>query len=429
MKKRFLEFLQSKNITETDYAEKTAEEMAVLQNEYNEKLIADLETEISVLKKGDKAEAVKTIQDQLKDIDLSKIEKASKDIAELFDKFDELKEKGGQGNGKHKTIKSILEENADDIKDIKKVAGGVNFEVAKATQGSADITGREIYAEVEQGTNRKPFRKLSILDLFKRRKLNKERLMYREEDAVTRDGKVVIACANSVHNTKKEWVTRESKLAKIRDMVDVCEDMIDDFDFVEGEIKELTESAVKSKEEQEVLNGTGEVLSIDTISSEFTHANPLATFTGAFEDANVEQLVDAMTAQIAVFGQENKWQPNVVLMSFIDFVKYRNLKDKNGNKLIHTLSDNVATIGGCRVVTSPLVAPNTLYVMDTEQGEILERDAVSVSMAYENKDNFEHETITIKAVERMQFHVKQIDRDAFMKCSDVAIAISQINKV
>jgi hypothetical protein len=40
----------------------------------------------------------------------------------------------------------------------------------------------------------------------------------------------------------------------------------------------------------------------------------------------------------------------------------------------------------------------------------------------------DHEVVTVKAVERIQFHVPTVERDAFMKCSDIATAIGLITK-
>jgi len=175
---------------------------------------------------------------------------------------------------------------------------------------------------------------------------------------------------------------------------------------------------------------TTDLLSIDSIASEFNPANALANFSLAsgtpFQDANLEQLVDAMGAQISIFGEENAWMADTVIMNFKDFVNYRNLKDANGNKLIHTLSDGFATIAGMRVVTSPIVVADTLYVFDSTQGEILDRQLLTVKTSYENGTNIEHETVTFVAVERLQFHVPIIQRDAFMKCSGVAAAIALI---
>jgi HK97 family phage major capsid protein len=274
------------------------------------------------------------------------------------------------------------------------------------------------------------------LDLFKRKAVSTEYIKYREENVVTRDAKFVVACATSTHLTKKSYVVRTVELAKIRDIMDACIDMLDDYAFVESELKALVNESIKLKAEFELLLGSGsgatDMLSIDTISSEFNPANALGNFSTAsgtpFQDANLEQLVDAMSAQISIFGQENAWMANTVVMNFRDFVNYRNLKDSDGNKLVHTLSDAMPTIAGMNVVTSPIVSANTLFVFDTNQGEILDRQSITLKTSFENNDNIEHETVTFVGVERLQFHVPIIKRDAFMKCSDIATAITAITK-
>lgn len=342
--------------------------------------------------------------------------------------------KSGKGKS-NEGLRKFIEDNSEVLKAIKANKGSAPMMniTLKGTQGATDIGQRDDYAEFLPGTERKPVRRTTLLDLFRRKKVSREYIKYREENVVTRDAKFVIACATSTHTTKKTWVNRTVELAKIRDIVDVCMDMLDDYDFVESEIRELITESVKLKAEYELLLGasveTTDMLSIDFISSEFNASNVLAPFNGVFQDANLEQLADAMAAQITVFGQENKWMPNTIVMNFTDFVKYRNLKDANGNRLIRTLSDTVATIAGLTVVTSPIVAANTCYVFDSMQGEILDRQMLTVKTSYENKDNIEHETVTLVAVERLQFHVKIINRDAFMKCSDISTAIAAINEV
>jgi hypothetical protein len=85
-----------------------------------------------------------------------------------------------------------------------------------------------------------------------------------------------------------------------------------------------------------------------------------------------------------------------------------------------------AILNGMRIVTSPIIAPNTLYVFDSTKGQILDRKQATIEMSYENNDNFEHEVVTIKAVERLQFHVANVNQDAFMKCEDIASALGDI---
>jgi HK97 family phage major capsid protein len=338
-----------------------------------------------------------------------------------------------------KTLKSLIEEHSEVLKNIKKnksvSSKGVVIDVQnKATHVASDIGGRDYLGEVEAGIGRKPVRRTSILDLFAVDTVSAEYLHYWEEDTITRDAKFVIACATSTHTTAKNWKKTTIELAKIRDITEVCIDMLDDYDFVESELLALVNESIQLKKESELLTGASaaatDLLSIDFISSEFAPANVLAPFDGltgkGFQSANFEQLVSAMKAQISVFGQENAWMPNTVVMNFTDYTRYKHLKDLDNNKLFHTVSDGFTTIDGMRVVTSPLVAANTCYVFDSTQGRIKQRKGYTATISYENNDNIEHELATIVAHERLQFHVRLINRDAFMKCSDITAAITAI---
>jgi hypothetical protein len=335
-------------------------------------------------------------------------------------------------------VAKALQENDAKIKDfLKSKSGTLEIEV-KASQGASDIADRDNYALHLAGTGFKPFRRFSVTDLFRRTPVNKEYVKYREENTVTRDAKVVVACATSTHNTKKTWIERTVQITKIRDFVSVCIDMMDDYDFVGAEIKQLVEQSLKSKEESEILAGTGtgatDILSIETIASEFDPTNVLAPFDGAggngFQAPTLAELTGAMSAQIVTFGQENAWIPDTILMNYNDKVRFMHQKNLDNDYLLpNFVLTNGGILNGMRIVTSPLVAPNTLYVLDSTKGQILDRKAMTVEMSYENATNFETETVTIKAVERVQFHVPIIDRDAFMKCTDITTALTDITNV
>lgn len=357
----------------------------------------------------------------------------SEKMDSIYQELEAMKEKGG--SKEDAGLLKYIKENSATLKAIKGGDRTQSIDITvKATEVATDIGDRDVYATILPGTGRKPVRNARIMDLFKRKRVSSEYIKYREENVVTRDAKFVVACATSTHTTKKSWVMRTVELAKIRDIMDACIDMLDDYVWVEAELKELVNESIKLKADYELLLGVGtastDMLSINTISSEFNPANALANFSVAsgtpFKDANLEQLVDAMGAQISVFGQENAWMANTLVMNFKDFVNYRNLKDANGNKLVHTLSDSVPTIAGMNVVTSPIVGADTCYVFDASQGEILDREQITLKTSFENGTNIEHETVTFVGVERLQFHVPIIQRDAFMKCSGVAAAITAI---
>jgi len=348
-------------------------------------------------------------------------------FVELESQINALKESKKEQPMKKKSVFDMIKEKAENIKNIIGQKSGVVSLIVKANQNPVDIDGRELYAQEIEGTTMRPVRATRIIDLFRRVPVSTEFVKYREEDIVTRDAKVVIACATSTHTTKKKWKVRTVQIAKIRDFVDVCIDMMDDYNFVTSEIENLVESSVKLVEDSEILLGVGDILSIDSIASIFDPANVLAPFTGAFTFPTIAELTGAMKAQIYTFGAQNSWEANTILMNYNDYVKFQHTKNADGDYLLpNFVSTGSAILNGMNVVTSPLVAPNELYVFDSTRGVILERQGVEVQMSYENNDNFEHEVVTIKAVERIQFHVATIEENAFMKCDDIATALTLI---
>jgi len=405
---------------------KTQKELAEMTEEQVTKYQADLEThrdeqmksEVSTVVKSEIETATKTLEDFLgKEI--------ANQLADKTTKSDEISE----------PVRKALADNDEAIKEfLTNKTGKLEIEV-KGSQVPSDIADRDSYALMLPGTGRKPFRRFSILDLFRRTPVNKEFVKYREENVVTRDAKVVVACASSTHNTKKTWIERVVQITKIRDFVDVCVDMMDDYDFVASEIRQLVEQSLKSKEESEILLGTGtgaqDILSIETIASEFDPENVLAPFDGTtgtgFQEPTLAELTGAMKAQIYTFGQENAWDADTIAMNYNDMVRFMHQKNLENDYLLpNFVLTNGGILNGMRIVTSPLIAPNTLYVFDSTRGEILDRKQLTVELSYENATNFQTETVTVKAVERMQFHVSIINRDAFMKCSDITTALTAI---
>lgn len=348
-------------------------------------------------------------------------------FVELESQINALKESKKEQPMKRKSLIDMIKEKGQNIKNIIEQKSGVVQLVLKANQIPADIDGRELYAQEIPGTTRQPVRATRIIDLFRRVPVSTEFVKYREEDVVTRDAKVVIACATSTHLTKQTWKVRTVQIVKIRDFVDVCIDMMDDYDFVTAEIENLVQTSVKLLEDSEILLGTGDILSIDSIASIFNPANVLAPFTGAFTFPTIAELTGSMKAQIYTFGAQNSWEADTILMNYNDYVRFQHSKNAEGDYLLpNFVSTGDAILNGMNVVTSPLVAPNTLFVFDSTRGVILDRQGVDVTMSYENNDNFEHEVVTIKAVERIQFHVATIEQNAFMKCDDIALALTEI---
>lgn len=396
--------------------------------------------------------AIKTLEDKAKEAMgetkkelLSEIDGLKSKLAEvetlktkLGDATSELIEIKAELNAQKENAKTSYKNLGSEIKEsmpviTKALKGESKLDLElKATQVPSDIGTREDYAQwLDNGTTRKPVRKTFMRSIFPVRAVTNEFIKYREEDVVTRDAKVVIACATSTHLTKKSWVTRTVQIKKVRDIADVCLDMVDDYSFVQGEVNQLVNESVYLKEDNEMfLGGSAEYENLDNICSEFSASNVLANFAASIKAPTIGDLAGIMASQIYTFGAQNAWKADYLVMNETDKIKYLHAKDANENYLFPTFvfgqSDMIA---GLKVVTNPSCAPNTMYVFDSTKGLILQRNGISLTTSFENKDNVEHETATVVAFLRSQFMVKNIEKDAFMKCSNIATALVDITKV
>lgn len=332
-----------------------------------------------------------------------------------------------------KSIKDMIVEKADALKKLISQKSGVVSLSLKAKEINPPALGTnrgEVYGQLINETFDIPYRsETRITDLFRRTNVDTEYIKYREQKSVTRDAGVVVNCATNTTTTDVEWQTRTVQIAKVRDYVDVCIDMMDDYSFVTSEIENLVSSSIRLKADSAVLQGTSDIVSIDSISSVFDPANVLAPFTGAFSSSTLAELTGAMKAQIYTFGQEMAYDADTIIMNYNDWVKFMHAKNSEGDYLLpNFVANGDSVLNGMQVITSPLVSPNSLYVLDSTKGQILDRQGVTVDFSYENNDNFEHEIVTVKALQRIQFFVPKVHEDAFMKCTDIATALTAITK-
>jgi len=397
-----------------------------------QEIIGKFEEKINEATKGLAGSAeVENLKSELSEIknlaEKDQTEGMKEKLVELESAVKSLKESSKNAPVKRKSLVELIKEKAEKIQEVVKSGKGKVEISLKAQQDPSDIGTRDDYAQFLEGTIKKPVRATRITDLFRRVNVSTEYVKYREQNAVTRDAKVVVACATSTSNTKTTWVNRTVQIQKIRDFVDICIDMIDDYSFVASEVEQLVNESVKLKEEAEILAGTGNILSIDGIASEFDPANVLAPFTGAFQSATLAELTASMKAQIFTFGQENSWDADTIVMNYNDFVKFMHQKNADNDYLLpNFVMQGDGILNGMKIVTSPLVSANTLYVFDSSKGEILDRQGATLEMSYENNDNFEHEIVTLKVIERLQFHVANINQDAFMKCTNISTALTAL---
>jgi len=197
---------------------------------------------------------------------------------------------------------------------------------------------------------------------------------------------------------------------------------------VSGEIRDLVNTDVALKVDEGLLLGSGtnpELNSVSAVASTFAAGD----YALSVQAPTVIDLIRVAACQISDLGQNNKFNANVIVMNPADQCLMTLEKDLNNNYLIpNWITTDGVNIGAVRVVTNQLVPVNEAYIMDSTKGTVVSRKGVTVEFGFENNDNFEKELVTVKAYERLNFLVRNVDANAFMHIADIDAAIIAITK-
>lgn len=426
MKKRLKKFLAEKGITEEDFAKKSAEEMAELYAEFNEKMTDDLE---KALEEKASKEDIEDIKAEIKEGQIEQYKALKNTIKEQGLAIAKLIEDTKTPvEAKKETLRGILEKSKEDLEQIKTMEKQKLVLEFKATQNAADIDAGSDFAMMESGVGQIATRRLLMKSLFTIIPTNKEYVKYNDQETRVRDAKNVAGCATSTHNSKLTWKVREMKIEKVRDFVDVCIDMMDDYDFVEAEIRELIFTDVALKVDEQLLLGDNvspNLNSVAAVASTFAAGD----YAAKVQAATLVDLITVCGGLISDAGENNKFMANVALLNPVDALLMKLEKDADNNYLIpNFVTSNGVNIGAIRVIENPLIPVNEMYVMDTTKGRIYQNKNNAVEFGFENKDNFEHETVTVKAYERLNFRVRNVDANAFLHVPNITLALAAITE-
>lgn len=339
-------------------------------------------------------------------------------------------------------LKKAFDENIDTLKTlalanetrIKSNAPSISLNI-KATQTYGDIDSGEDFAQMRVGIIDSPVRRAGFVrSLFGVIPLSTEFYEYVEQDTVVRDAQTALPCEPIVSGTKETLKVSNLKTTTVKDIMKFCLKFVADYSFMASRIRKLITESLALKIDQQLLYGTGlgtETFSVNFHASEFDAANIVCPVNSSIEKATMVDLILAMQTQIEELGQQNSYMPNVVFVNRCDwFTQVQSRKDTQGNYIDSrvTTVNGMPTIGGMSIVTNPLIVKNTLFVFDSTKGEVLDRQSTEVSISTENSDDWEREFASIKALARLNFWVPNEWKNAFMKTSDIVVAIGAINK-
>ena len=424
------------------FVEKSSEEIAKMTEEAKaayivEKNAHDLEEsgkkyDAALAEKASKEDLEKLGEDikALKDARVDALETALKsqgtEMAKLIKQVEEASK--GQSVDFKAALLEGLNEKSEELKSLTKTGSGTIKLDIKANQNASDITNGSDWATMEPGVGQIPTRQPFIRELFQNQNTSSEYVKYNDQETIVRDAKNVAGCAASTHNSKITWQVRTMQIQKVRDFVDVCIDMMDDYDFVQGEITNLVSTDVRLRVDEQLLLGTGvapELNSVASTASTFA----AGSYAASVATPTIADLIKVAACQISDAGQNNAYSANYALLNPVDACLMQLEKDANGNYLLpsYITSDGVQ-VGAVRVIANNLVPAGEMYIGDFTKGTVFSRRGMTVEFGFENNDNFEREIVTVKAYERLNLRVRNVDANAFMHVPDIAAAITAITK-
>lgn len=425
---KFKDFLQTKNISEADFATKSAEDMASLYNEYNEAQRTELAKSIEAKASKEDIEALKTSlvdnqNEQLKSLNevlkaqglaikkLSAEEKANTPtLGELRKELELNKAK-------------LTDFGSDDIATAK--GGEFTIKASADMLISNNVSGGNV--PVEQrilGLNTIASRRIRLPELFSKGNASSTVLSWVYQ--ANKDGSAGGTAEGALKNQIDfDLVVASESVKKITAFVKVSTEMIDDIDFIESEIKNELMRELLKKVELGTYSGDGtgtNLRGILTVASAFAPGS----FATAVESPNrVDVLVVAMN-QIAIAEQE---QPNVILMNPTDvtFLKVAKVTatDKRYVERLQTVAGQLS-VDGVPIIPTTLVTVGTYLVSYFPLATLYTKGALQIQMALDGND-FTKNMRTILAEWRGALVVRNNDRTAFVK-GTFATDITSITK-
>jgi hypothetical protein len=332
----------------------------------------------------------------------------------------------------------LAKENSANIKvGIETKASLITF----GNVGSADVASFTNLGIVDAVFNRS----FSILDAFPKRAVTTTEVKQWYQTTVNRNAKGLVDCSAGTFDTTSAFAIQNIRLLKIKDIIDFCLDMIDDMPFMQGQLAKLLLESIPLLIENSMLStntGVGNILGMRSFAIQLTTAqiaSPIAPFTGftgtLLAQRSIHDLVAVCDGQMQIIMDTNARVTHVFLNP-VDYTKMMRKRDTQGN--LQNCGCNDQSDNGIKYISTPRVAINTFYAVDTSKGELLYKTgtkgstgligqgSADIEISEQNATNFEREIVSLKAFVLAQFHVANNQRNAFFFCPDINTALTAI---
>ena len=219
-------------------------------------------------------------------------------------------------------------------------------------------------------------------------------------------------------NGEIKWEEVSSEVKKIAGFVKVSKEMLEDLAFVRSEINTVLMEQIEQAIDYSMINGAGGTDLNGLIGNVPGFA--AGNFAGTIVGANIIDVIQVCKAQI----QAANFQPTHVVMNPEDKAKFELTKTSTGEYTYPMFFTGAENVAGLIVIASNNVTAGTILVGDYSKLIVKVREAVNLTVGYEN-DDFTRNMVTIIAEARLVQYIRNNDVNAFVE-ADLATAIAAL---
>jgi HK97 family phage major capsid protein len=336
---------------------------------------------------------------------------------------------GGKGEGA-KSISDVIRENADKIRALKNSEGAkLKLTVKTPMTRPTTIAAGGDYIPMpsfDSEIGRVPIPERTILQDVSVQVTDTPAIVYADnlphsgDAAFIKEGQLKPQVSFKVQ-------AKRSEAKKVADTIKISNEMLEDIDWLTGEVEELARRLVNEKIAENILSGNGADPNLLGITNQVGgYVTP--EFSGQVENANIYDVLLAVATQIWGLGYKGRL---LVHMNSFEIAKMKMIKDKNANYMsagnilenIDIVPDPDLDSGEFIIGDFNRVKVHVFKELTLEWGYGIIKDPDTNDVLSDWEANF----ITLRCEARLGMYIKENDKAAFVH-DNIATVLADITK-
>jgi len=334
----------------------------------------------------------------------------------------QIKKMETEGPRKVLTLPEILAEKREELGKLRKR----ETSAVKATVQTSDITSNTNASRVP-GAGRMQDRLPFLRELFNQSGVGANSnsvIRYTDQTTNTNSAAAFEEAAAVPSSSDIAWTEYSLDIENVGDSIKIAQRMIDNIDFVAGEVQNFLTKNIALKVDSYLYSGTGSNQPYGVTARATAYA--AGSYANSYADANLMDLIRVCKSLIST---GTAFMPNYAILNPVDAEKYLyGKKDANNNYIIPQNGSLISLIGGLTIVVNSGVTVNTMVVGDFTYGVVYDQKALNLEFGYVD-DDFQKNLVTLKGYEELNLLIRGIHQGAFRSVTDIATAVSGLDAV